>query len=1623
MAWSGAMPVGADSPHSGRRRVLRSSTPRSLALRSRFAALSARTFPGSRPARTLEELTTEHLEYLRPKFFEGGRFSRGPGMPRPVPLRLGREAFSEAVQPVMQLDSHDSLLQLFSRMEVVSGGGGVTWNALVTFVRQSIEGTGLGVIDDPQPACQYHDWTVGKEPVPARGTVQRTAGVEKCYLTIVGALDLAVADENTGSSDPTALVFWNGEKVFESSTKFTTLRPVWRETVMLTMPEDPMGQNELCVELYDRDAGSVYGDFLGRVLLVGTGPAGLSMGDKTLAFKLQPDPLKDDNSFVQGVLAIQVHDRDPATAYSVPDYVDLTEEIAASRDSTLAVTGVVESVTTTVGRAEQLRSQGYDWDHIIKVLEREYDSRTQRGFVPADQKLWWQSERQPRNEVMGAPKFLPPSVVPDEDGHCTVGCKTHYMVDGIGILDQYDCYFTACRGGTVRLWDAVTMQPANPPTVEPPLASNRPILADSNRECFINAKLKTLETELQLLRVPELKRRADAAGIEEKLIERAVDQAQLDAMAAEGRNIGGVTTLTAEEKDAERFRTRDKERKALTRLILDRVKENTMPEADLNFELPRPGILHQRAQPRGLSKHRQCWILDAATLQSPPGWADREFYRNPRSNAGKGSTANGGFSSLSGMGGDKKKSIGVAASRANAGTGGEQHFSMPVVAGPPKINPVVFICADNTIRLWSRRPAKGYQSARGELEGYWCKQRPEAGKTTSGHVRLSERDKALDIACQLDCIPTCIARAKPGAIAATWLNVEEIWSYVPRIVIGASDGTIRTWQVKWDGDYYSIEKPTHLEHSVAKFHDSAVLTCLRATESYILSGGQDCGVVLGDHHRWEPIWSAREHTEGVSCIDFDIMGKTFVSGGDDRLVALWDVSVGPKSVATLPKSYGAPVVGVSFSDGHPHLLSVAYANQTVQLWDTRRTPICLQEAVDKSSHATSTASTDTDKYTASCFDQASHSMICAGTHAVSWRIRPKKPTLWSKHWRHKVRLVLVFLRWYCRHRKKRMPTTHSAPVLLVEFVPKIDAMITLDVNGVIRLWDVDAAANLGTAVDDGPQSCIAEFSAFGTRIGGDTPLVERLTAAIVLPCGAGNSAGDLMTASQTGKLAVHSMTASAIQSLTIGVPQSIGRDTDASFNAGDKGLEAWDGVPCEVSDMSFTSGLQGTMRNRPVLLLGHDGTVWLCPHQKILDARGRTTLAKPLQLIHSSVPAHITSLTGPGGGQEDTPVATTVCAYETRNVGGGPHHVVLVGCRVRNKAGEAVIRAFERGSVNRPAFAIGAFSTPPQPDRRPQDFGDYRTCEYRYDPELAKTVYLIPEGHESKAEGAGWIVPNEDAYQGGLLLVVRNDGVMHVVDMQRCDTVESFAVNIGGCPVVDIGGFEDNERLLICGNIDGFARILFIAGGPQTARSCMKEAAAAGERGGIVNVRRTWRAHTSQITQAKVARRGRGHDPYFCTAAADGSVKLWGLDGSPIFMLGMVQLDETVRLASAKFRASAERARAAVSAATRPNRAGAPSGSTSKASELITSLVDHAAVAAGDHAVQRQERQERKAHQPTPPPGRRRKAGRVAKLVTYVETSEAAIKGIGQSYRADAAGRAAASARRAFALAGQDQGH
>ena len=85
-----------------------------------------------------------------------------------------------------------------------------------------------------------------------------------------------------------------------------------------------------------------------------------------------------------------------------------------------------------------------------------------------------------------------------------------------------------------------------------------------------------------------------------------------------------------------------------------------------------------------------------------------------------------------------------------------------------------------------------------------------------------------------------------------------------------------------------------------------------------------------------------------------------------------------------------------------------------------------------------------------------------------------------------MRVVLVFLRWYVRHRSGKPPSlTHDAPVLLVEYVPRLAKVLTLDVCGVVRLWEASPPTN-----DPLGNVCKGEYRTIET----DEPEQERVSA-------------------------------------------------------------------------------------------------------------------------------------------------------------------------------------------------------------------------------------------------------------------------------------------------------------------------------------------------------------------------------------------------------------------------------------------------------------------------------------------------------------------------------------------------
>ena len=190
------------------------------------------------------------------------------------------------------------------------------------------------------------------------------------FLKIVAARKLAPTDQQQGISNPSCVVWFNGERVYTTTTKFNTTEPRWDESVMLRVPSHGQQKNVLCVEVWDQtvlhgppDGGEprAAGVLLGRVLLRGAILERLIEGERKAAFHLESDPEKSCSACVQGLLAIQILGSDPAREQSIEEYVARTNglEEARRRASTSARPGVAaSSAEEAAARAELLRAAG-----------------------------------------------------------------------------------------------------------------------------------------------------------------------------------------------------------------------------------------------------------------------------------------------------------------------------------------------------------------------------------------------------------------------------------------------------------------------------------------------------------------------------------------------------------------------------------------------------------------------------------------------------------------------------------------------------------------------------------------------------------------------------------------------------------------------------------------------------------------------------------------------------------------------------------------------------------------------------------------------------------------------------------------------------------------------------------------------------------------------------------------------------------------------------------------------------------------------------------------------------------------------------------------------------------------
>jgi WD40 repeat protein len=441
---------------------------------------------------------------------------------------------------------------------------------------------------------------------------------------------------------------------------------------------------------------------------------------------------------------------------------------------------------------------------------------------------------------------------------------------------------------------------------------------------------------------------------------------------------------------------------------------------------------------------------------------------------------------------------------------------------------------------------------------------------------------------------------------------------------------------------------------------------------------------------------------------------------------------------------------------------------------------------------------------------------------------------WMHLWKRRVQVLLVFLRWYAHHRKRGKVLAHEHALVIAEYVPALETFVTVDVTGVMRYWRPDQDES---AVID---SWVAEYHLLNACSSSEGTSDDLLTAAIV------DSSSEapkvkLFSAQQSGSMSVHTMVGDEVHSTRL------------------------PSVPCEPTFLHYSA------EHAPYSLLvrSRNGQAYLCDLSAIEVVKKLECPRK--ERVHD--------------------FATAACCATMSSIAS----TVLLSFQYLDAAGESVIHGFDRTS-GRFNSALRSLRTPSQPD--PHSTG---ARNYAYNPAIRQLLFIPSEkklaastasarysatsAARTKQRGAG---PGKQ--HNGLLVVVREDGCCHLVDVEYLQCVQQFAANVGpGCVV---GGWDSDTGMLIAGDYDGFVKLLRIdhhrgaaRGGddqPWSAQSPAPPATGSSH----LSVAHAWRAHVSAVTSVAAAPPRR-----FISGGADGSVMLWSANGEPLRGLGVTRAE------------------------------------------------------------------------------------------------------------------------------------
>ncbi|MDW8002975.1 MAG: WD40 repeat domain-containing protein [Deltaproteobacteria bacterium] len=183
-------------------------------------------------------------------------------------------------------------------------------------------------------------------------------------------------------------------------------------------------------------------------------------------------------------------------------------------------------------------------------------------------------------------------------------------------------------------------------------------------------------------------------------------------------------------------------------------------------------------------------------------------------------------------------------------------------------------------------------------------------------LRKGEQDYS-EIATQkefLDLIYLCGIKGKPvrlrnyylrdRLVAHNWVISSFDFSRVRLFASGSWDRTVKLWTI---GEDYTVRCDKVLEG-----HWSGVNVVLFSHDGrYLLSGSDDCTIILWDVNKGTLLHVYRGHTQGISCLALSPNGRLFASGSWDATVRVWDIESG-NCVKVLSGMHTMKVSSVSF---------------------------------------------------------------------------------------------------------------------------------------------------------------------------------------------------------------------------------------------------------------------------------------------------------------------------------------------------------------------------------------------------------------------------------------------------------------------------------------------------------------------------------------------------------------------------------------------------------------------------------------------------------------------------------------------------------------------------------------